>query len=692
MIYLDYQVRSKFEGARWELPSRVYAQPTDLFAGKQLSKAEFLKLLELLRYKVSITDAPGHYRVRRNSVYFTTREFQFPDETVPSTRLRIDFNHRKIFKVANVDTRSVVDIWRLEPVFIGGIYPQRREDRVLVKLEDVPNSLIRTLLAVEDRNFYNHYGVAPLSILRAIVANIKAGSKVQGGSTLTQQLVKNFYLSGVKTFSRKIREALMALLLEFHYSKDEILEAYLNEVYLGQDGKRAIHGFGLAAPFYFDKSLEELNDAEIALLVGMVKGASYYDPRRHPQRAMARRQVVQKLQLSEGVISEKVYRIDLQRPLGVTRNKPSGTSPYPYFLELVKKQLLQDYAPEDLQTAGLRLFTTLDPLVQDQAEKSVSQILDTLPVKSRARKKLDVASLITDPGTGKVQALIGGKNLRNNAFNRALASQRQIGSLVKPFVYLTALQQDDKYRLNTLLPDSPISIDLGDGSKWQPENYDKKYHGDISLRSALANSFNVATVRLGLSLGLEEVIQNIHYLGVETPIKAYPSSLLGAMTLSPYEVTQLYQTLASQGFKTPLRAINTVTTGDGKVLSQYPITVQKVIEPMHAYLILNAMQSVVQDGTASAMKYYLRQNLQVAGKTGTTNDYRDSWFAGITGDKLAVVWVGADDNSPTGLTGASGAMKIWANIIKNTNSRPLDLIAPSTVKFIKANMLDYDNG
>ncbi len=692
-IYIDYEVTRKFEGSRWEVPSRVYARPLELYPGKVLSKQDLLLELKKLRYKNRQLTQPGSYYKRSKAIYLHSRHFAFPDEEIPAARLKISFSGNRIKTIRNLDSNDKLDLWRLEPVFIGGIYPRLHEDRVLVRLEQVPAALVNTLLAVEDKHFREHHGIAPLSILRALIANIRAGRKVQGGSTLTQQLVKNFYLTSEKTLARKINEAIMALLLELHYSKDEILEAYLNEVYLGQDGNRAIHGFGLAAQFYFDTDLTNLNEAQIALLVGLVKGASYYDPRRHPERALKRRQLVQALQFQEGLISAKKYRRQRNLPLGVNKDKPSGISPYPYFLDLVKRQLRRDYAPKDLQTAGLKLFTTLDPVLQHKTEKSIrSQLQKIEKAKHLPPNSIQVAAAISEPDTGLVRALVGGRNFRVNGFNRALDSSRQIGSLIKPVVYLTAIQKPAVYRLNTVIQDAPISIRLEDGRNWVPKNYDKRYHGDISLLGALVNSYNAAAVRLGLQVGVDAVVKNLYKLGVKRELSGYPSLLLGAVELSLFDVMQVYQTLASQGFKTPLRAISMVSKDNGEVLSRYPPEVEQSIDAAHAYLVLHAMQEVMRKGTGKSFYQRFPYTFTAAGKTGTTNDYRDSWFAGFTGNKLAVVWLGRDDNQPMGLSGSSGALRIWTDIMARTHSMPFKPVSPPGIEFIEVNLLMNNKG
>lgn len=688
VVYLNHQVQTQFEGKRWQVPSRVYARPLELYAEKNLSQTQLLYELRLLRFQENESLQQGSFYRKRKSVYIQTRGFQFWDETQPPIFLEVKFKHNKVDSLWNVNTGNALPIWRLAPLFIGGIYPKQQEDRVLLKLADVPDSLIETLLAVEDRNFYRHHGVSPLSILRALLANIRAGSRVQGGSTLTQQLVKNFFLTNEKTVIRKINEAIMALLLEWHYDKDEILEAYLNEIYLGQDGGRAIHGFGLAAHFYFDTSLSTLNSGQIALLVGLVKGASYYDPRRHQKRAKERRLVVLQAQEKLGLLpAESVRRFDLS-PLGVSKNKPSGVTRYPAFMDLVKRQLVEDYRPEDLSSEGLLLFTSIDPWYQLKMEKALSRQLRILDKKSKLRKgALQAAAILTDSGSAAVRAMVGGRDFRSHGFNRALDAQRHIGSLIKPAVYLTALQQPEKYHLVSVLQDIPIRIPLENGNVWTPQNYDRKFHGEISLISALAHSYNAATVRLGMQLGLDNIERTIRALGVKKPLDLYPSMLLGATSMSALEVLQMYQTISEQGMQTPIRAIQAVTTAEGQVLSKYPLQVQETIEAESVYLLLRSLEEVVNSGTARYAKRKLGKGFNLAGKTGTTNDNRDSWFAGITGDKVGVVWLGDDDNKPTGLTGSSGALRVWTDIMLSTSDRSLEIPVPETIRFAKVDAL-----
>jgi penicillin-binding protein 1B len=574
-----------------------------------------------------------------------------------------------------------VDLLRLDPPLIGSFYTSRNEDRVLVKLSGVPSFLTKALITIEDRDFYSHHGITLRGIARALWANIRAGRTVQGGSTLTQQLVKNYFLSNERSLSRKVNEVIMALLLELHYSKDDIVESYMNEVYLGQDGKRAIHGFGLASHFYFQRPLKKLGIDQLARLVGLVKGPSYYDPRRHPDRALRRRNLVLSEMARRGLIPKSVARRASRRRLGVVPYRRSSLARYPAFMDLVRRQLRRDYREDDLTSEGLRIFTTLDPHIQETAERELSLRIGALERGYRLpRGKLQGAVVITRTGNAEVLAVVGDRRVRYAGFNRALDAVRQVGSLIKPAVYLTALTASKGFTLATLISDDPVRIKTPKGDIWQPGNYDHRNHGDVPLYLSLVHSYNVSTVRLGMELGAEAVISTLRKLGIRRYVPAYPSLFLGVARLSPIEVTQMYQTLAGGGFRTPVRSIRAVLDKYSKPLSRYPLTVEKVFDPVPVYMIVRTMQEVVRQGTAKSANAIIGKPLNAAGKTGTTDDLRDSWFAGFSGNYLAVVWLGADDNSSTRLTGATGAMRIWAHIMRETGARPLRLTPPPGVR------------
>ncbi|MFA6686098.1 MAG: penicillin-binding protein 1B [Desulfuromonas sp.] len=672
-LHLDSVVRERFEGKRWKLPARVYARPLELYPGLKLTPSQMVSELSLLGYRETPeAQEPGTFRLREQVLELVSRPFVFGDGPQASIALRVGFVNGQVQELVDRSKKSALGLVRLEPILIGGIYPGKNEDRVLVKLDEVPQHLVDALIAVEDRRFYSHHGIDPKGIARAFFAT--ASGTVQGGSTLTQQLAKNFFLTPERTLRRKLTEMLMALLIEFHYSKDEILEAYINEVYLGQDGNRAIHGFGLASSHFFDKPLTYLDLADTALLTGMLKGPSFYNPRRQPQRSLERRNLVLSIMEREGFISAEQFISGRNAPLGVIDRPPRGTSPHPAFLSLVHRQLQRDYRDEDLRSEGLQVFTTLDPQVQLAAENALTNRLSQLEQRYRQPGgSLQAAILITSTQNAEVQAVVGDRDPRSKGFNRALDAQRPIGSLVKPVVYLTALQQPHKYTLATRVADTPLVHQQAGTEDWMPENYDLQYRGEVLLRDGLIHSYNVPTARLGLEVGVSEVLANLRRLGVDRRVPEYASSLLGVNEFSPLEVTQVYQTLAGGGFRTPLRAIREVLTADGVSLQRYPLNIDQVVDPAPLFLLTRTMQDVVREGTARRLGNYLSAELQVAGKTGTSDGFRDSWFAGFSGDRLGVVWIGRDDNEPSGLTGASGAMTIWGQVMASLDLAPLVL-------------------
>jgi len=684
VVYLDYTIRTQFEGKRWALPARVYARPLELYPGMKLSAEQLTAELTALGYhKDAGNEEPGTFRRNQNELEIFSRPFRFWDKAQASQRLRVEFNDAQVAALNDVEIHIALNLARLDPLLIGSIYPTHNEDRVLVRLNEVPLDLVRALVTVEDRKFYSHHGIDPRGMARALLANLRIGNGTQGGSTLTQQLVKNFYLTAERTLRRKLVEIIMAMLLELHYQKDEILEAYVNEIYLGQEGGRGIHGFGLAGEFYFGRPLNQLQLPQIALLVGLVKGPSHYDPRRHPERALARRNLVLTELARKDFINQEQMVAAKAAPLGVTAKAPSGTSPYPAFLDLVHRQLRRDYHEQDLRSEGLQIFTTLDPHTQRVAERSLATRLSLLEKQRRIpAATLEGAIVVTSIENGEVLALVGGRNARFEGFNRALDAERQIGSLIKPVVYLTALERPASYTLATLLNDDPLTLREHGTKDWTPNNYDKKSHGEVMLQTALANSYNLSTARLGLAIGVPQIIENIHRLGVERELPPYPSTLLGSSNLTPLEVAQMYQTLASGGFRMPLRAIREILTANSEPLQRYPLAVEQTIEPAPSYLLTTALQTVVREGTAQALNQYLSPDLHIAGKTGTTDDLRDSWFAGYTGDRLAVVWTGRDDNRSAGLTGASGAMTVWGDMMSQLDPEPLLPAQPENIEYV----------
>jgi len=685
VVYLDFTVRGKFDGKKWAIPARVYAQPMELYEGLSLSAAKFERELRALGYDfVGELSAPGQVVKRGVRYDFYSKGFAFWDQSESAARYRIAFDGNQVASLQGADNL----ILRLEPQEIGSIYPSHGEDRVLVSLEQVPPLLGEALIAVEDKNFVHHFGISVKGISRAMLANVKAGGFVQGGSTLTQQLVKNFYLTQKRSLWRKVQEAVMSVLLELHYTKADILEAYINEVYLGQSGPRSINGFGLAAKHYFNQPLNNLKPHQIALLVGVVKGASYYNPWRSAKRATTRRNLVLRVMYESGLIAKAELQASLKKPLDIISSSNKQIGEYPAFLDIVKRQLQQDYRSEDLQSEGLRIFTTLSPIVQRETEQSIVRQMRALNQQSK-NTKLQAAAIITAVGSGEIIAAVGDANPRFSGFNRVLDADRQIGSLVKPFVYLSALQQPQKYQLTSILEDAPLSVELSDGSLWQPQNYSKQSHGFLPLYQALAYSHNQATARLGLDVGVENVIHTLKQAGLQKDINPFPSILLGAITLTPFDVSHLYHTLAADGVYTPLRAIRSVMDASNQPLKRYSLSSEPRFSAEQSHLMHYGLQAVMRIGTARRVYSTLPAELALAGKTGTTNDQRDSWFAGYSGDHLGVVWVGNDDNKPTVLTGSSGALKIWSDIFKRIDTRGISQTAPESIAYY---WIDQNNG
>ncbi|GIX31495.1 MAG: penicillin-binding protein 1B [Porticoccaceae bacterium] len=680
VVLLDLVVRARFEGAKWSLPAHVYGRVLDLYPGLALSPQRLRWELEQLGYRpTSQVQRPGQYRFAGNRLELYTRPFTFRDGPEPARHLELDFQAGRLEALREGD--RPLEVVRLEPLLIGGIYPEHAEDREPVRLDQLPPGFVPALLAVEDRDFYRHGGISPKAVARALLANLRAGTAVQGGSTITQQLVKNFYLSNERSLARKALEAVMAILLELHFDKEEILEAYVNEVFLGQAGRRAIHGFGLAARHYFRQPVGELAPHQYALLIGMVKGASYYNPWRHPERARARRDLVLELMAEAGLLSRAEAAAYRARPLDLAPAPGTSANPYPAYLDLVRRQLQRDYRDEDLKRAGLAVFTHFDPWLQHRLEESIERVLAELERGHRLPPgSLEAAAVVLRVGTADVLAVAGGRRARFSGFNRALDARRSVGSTLKPAVYLAALEQPQRYTLATLLDDSPLAVRSG-GRLWRPENYDRRSHGRVPLFLALAHSYNQATVRLGLELGLGRVVETIRRLGYQGPLEEVPALLLGAVAMSPMEVAELYHTIAADGFHTVPRAIAAVSTAEGRPLRHYPFQSEARFAPQVTYLLSHALRVAVAEGTGAVAARRLPEGLAVAGKTGTTNDQRDSWFSGFTGEHLAVVWIGRDDNGRMPLTGSSGALRLWVDLMAGIDTRPLSQLQPEGIEW-----------
>ncbi len=682
LIYLDSKVSKAFGQQAWDIPTKVYARPLSFYIGQSLKAQDLLEELQMLGYHKRLKAVkPGEFEVYQQTFVIYTRFFQFWDGKQMPSLLQLRIANNQVASLIDFSSKKSVNFLRLDPLLLGNVLINPaaiEQDRQLIKLDHLPKDFLAALLITEDRHFTTHWGISIKSIFRAFWSNLKHGEVRQGGSTITQQLMKNHFLSNQRSIGRKIQEVLMAFLAEYHYDKNTILEAYINEIYLGQNRNKAIHGFARASQFYFNQEISSLNLSQIALLVGLVKGPSYYNPRKHPERAKKRRDLVLKTMLQQGLISQDVYQQAVAKTLMVVKATPNLTSRYPAVMGLVRRELSDEYAVEELKRNGLRIFTSLDPILQKKAETALSRRVKQLSKD----KPLQGAVLLADIASGEIQAVVGDRYPNYVGFNRAIDAYRQTGSVIKPLVYLAALSRPEDFNLTSRIKDKKFSLTGSDGSLWQPSNYDKKEHGDsrgeVALAQGLIHSYNLATAHLAINLGLDRVVQTIRDLGFERNIEPFPSIALGSKEMSPLEVLTLYQVIANQGLAVKPSLLVAVQDYNSQLLTRYARKTQQLVEPEAAYLIRYLLTRVTQEGTAKTMKWRFPNRL-LAGKTGTTNHLKDSWYAGFDNQHLAVVWLGRDDNQPMGLTGAAGALSVWSDLFKQMQPQSIDLMTPERI-------------
>lgn len=674
-LYLNSQVTQRFGELRWQIPTRVYARPLVLSPGVAMNATTLKTELAASGYRDDGTgSSPGTYRLQGATFHIASRGYVDVDGRVAPRRVEVVVSGGQVASLRDSADRKGLKVARLDPARIATLYGQKQEERRLVRISETPELLVTGLQAVEDKDFARHHGIDLSGIVRAVWVTLRSGGETrQGASTLTQQLARSGLLGIGKeqTITRKFNEVLYALIMEARYDKSTILEAYLNQVYLGQRGKQAIHGVSSGAEFWFGRDLNALTSEQVALLIGMVKGPSYYDPRRNPERALDRRNFVLGKLHENKLIDDAEYQRALTAPLGVSKTPGiAAANRFPAYVDLVRRQLGHDYPESVLQGAGLNVFTGMSPSAQAYAEGAVAHTIKAL--QNKRRPELQTGLVVTDVHNGDVLAVVGSVDVAEPGFNRAIEAQRPVGSLLKPFVYLLALAQPDRFSLASWVDDSPVTVKLSRGRNWTPDNADRRSHGTVRLIDALARSYNQATVRVGMQVGPERLTQLMHVLaGLKA--ESNPSVILGSTDQSPYGMAQLYQFLASGGEIQPLHAVRGVVDAQGKLLKRYdksPAPAQEG-DSIAANLISVGLQEVVSSGTAAGLNADGLSRLQAAGKTGTSNDGRDSWYAGYTGDHLAVIWMGNDQNEQTGLYGASGAMRVWSGIFRNLPSKAL---------------------
>src|SRR5437588_2866323 len=671
--YVYKQSVGKFELRRLSLPTRIFADYPPLKTGDALQPDDILEKLDRLGYRsVKSLQQPGDYIGSGNSIDIYTSEFTHPSGHYDAQRVHVAFRGGAIASV-NVDNAA------LEPELLTSILSEQLENRRPVKLEQVPKTLQDAVVATEDVRFWHHPGIDPLGIMRALFRNMTHHGVTEGGSTLTQQLVKNYYLTSERTLRRKVLEAFMAIILDAKYSKREILEAYLNDIYLGRNRSISILGVGEASRFYFGKPVSEINVAEAALVAGLIRSPNNYSPFVNPSLALQRRSAVLGLMLKQKKITREQYDAAMAAKLPPRPfRQRSGLSSIPFYVDRVLQEMARDYGISNVKGRGLAIYTAIDLNAQDTAARTVEAGLEALERGSRRLRRpgqpLQGAIINVDVPTGEIRALIGGRNYDLNQFNRALNAKRQIGSLVKPFVYATAFEpslSNQNITPATLVSDTRFVLQRRFSPDWSPRNYEDVYHQTVTVAEALEQSLNSASVRIGLACGLDPIARTAHTLGVVSDIDTKnPSMLLGALGIAPIEMADAFSTIARLGSRVPLHAVKFVMDDKGHLLSaDDQIKPAQVFPARDMYILLTVMKGVVDRGTAAGARS-MGFRLVAAGKTGTTNDKRDAWFIGFTPKALTLTWLGFDGNAPTGLSGGTGAGPIWTRVLQAVRAGP----------------------
>ncbi len=674
--HLEGIVRAKFEGQKWQFPSKIYSDSFLLYDGMSIRLEDLRQKLRRLGYRENRTSpsAKGEYRIlgKDGILEIYLHDFAYPTERFTGFPVRIALLGTAVSKMENMANGEEIFSLELEPELVTGLYDRVWEERRVVKLADVPPLLVRAILAIEDERFYKHHGVDPVAILRAFWVNLRSGGVVQGGSTLTQQLMKNFFLDDQRTLHRKIKEALMAFIAEQKYSKEEILENYLNEIYLGQKGTQGIFGVWEAAQFYFSKEPRDLTVGEMALLAGLIRAPNRYSPYRSVDAATRRRNIVLSKMLEEKFITRAQYE-KARREVIPRRDLVKVANDAPYYVDFLKRELAENYSNAVLTGEGFRIFTSLDLQLQKIADKALADGLKRLEasypkLRKRAEEdRLEGAIVVIKPQTGEIKAMVGGRDYQKSQFNRVFQAMRQPGSTFKPFTYLAALmygaeEGGKKFTPVTFVEDSPFTWSY-EGQQWTPRNYKDEYFGTVTFRAALERSLNSATVRIAREIGINRIRDLAYRLGIQTPLPALPSLVLGGVEVTPLELATAFSTLANNGVRTQPLAVKQVMDQRGAVLEKRDIQVKKVISPQMAFMINYLLEGVLDRGTGHEARLQGFER-PAAGKTGTTNDLKDAWFVGYTPDLLAVVWVGFDNQSQLGLSGAQAALPIWTDFMK----------------------------
>jgi penicillin-binding protein 1B len=665
-LYISFLIDKRFSARRWSIPSKVFSDTTLLFPGQRVNRTLFVNKLHRLEYRdvMHVPGKSGEMRIVESAVELFLHDLEMPAKKREGFPVKIALRNQEIESITRQDSNEKLPLLELEPEKIMLFFGPERQQRQLVSIERVPAYLIHAVVTAEDNRFYEHHGFNLRSVLRALYVNIRHGTIRQGGSTLTQQLAKSYFLTPERTFARKSKELLMALTMEVMYKKNELLEIYLNEIYLGQKGSVSINGIGEASFFYFGKPVESLSLAEAATIAGLIKSPGIYSPYVNDTKCRDQRDKVLRDMAKLGYISPEQRESALSEPL-----KPVGFTVYgkkaPYFVDYLSKQLPSLYSAEVLTSLGMSVYTTLDTQVQEAAEKALERGLARLEKtypslkRSNPEQNLQGAVIVMQPKTGYILAMVGGRNYSTSQFNRASQARRQPGSAFKPFVYLTGL---DQFTPATLLSNTPKQYEV-DGKVWTPQNKGPVSEKGVRMRDALARSDNLATVDLAMKIGLDRIVNTAKVFEFSTPVKPQPSLALGAYEVIPLELARAYCTFASDGVEPYPLSLKAVVDENGSILERRHMTIQNIISPEKAYVMSDMLRSVVTEGTGRSLKN-MGISFPVAGKTGTTNDYRDAWFVGYTPDILVMVWVGFDNGESVSVEGAVAALPIWADLVQ----------------------------
>ncbi|MBW3671858.1 MAG: PBP1A family penicillin-binding protein, partial [Acidobacteria bacterium] len=679
-VFVYFDAVKRFEVRRVSLPTRVYSDQQPLRPAVAIGSAELESKLGRLGYRsVEQIEASGEFNRDGGEFDIYLRGYEHPEGARQPSRVVVRASEDSIESVTRHGTGEPVETVSLEPELLTSILSDRLENRQPVTLEQVPQHLIDAVIVTEDARFFRHPGVDPFGIVRALLRNVRAGGVAEGGSTLTQQLVKNYYLTGERTLRRKLVEAFMAIILDAKYSKEEILSAYLNDIYLGRDRSISVMGVGQASRFYFGKPVSEISIDEAALLAGIIRSPNNYSPFEDPERALQRRNSVLEAMAKREKISEEQHAaaLDARLPEEPTRTTRSLGS-IPYFVDAVIAELEQVYGIDDPAGRGLNVYTTVDLLWQDHATRVLQAGLERLEKNyPRIRNHdgdLQGSIIAADLDTGEIRALVGGRDYETSQFNRAISAKRQVGSLFKPFVFAAAFEPSLSHQNitpATLVNDQKFVLKRRFSQDWAPGNYEGIYRGVVTVRQALEQSLNAASVRIGLAAGVDAVIRAAHALGISQDLPDVPSIILGSVEIPPYQMAQAYSTIGRMGSRIPLRTVRFITDEDGEVMSRGEVESVQSYPARDVFLLVNILEGVVDHGTAARARS-LGFRKTAAGKTGTTNDKRDAWFAGFTPKTLAVTWVGFDDNAPMGVSGSEAAVPIWARLMNALTSQDTD--------------------